>query len=261
MRRRRGAVRRATADGHLRRRTDACAPAVLSPLHVTEAGADSWSNWSGSVQCRPRRVEHPADEAAVAALVRRAADEGLPVRVAGTGHSFMPLVESDGVVVKIEALRGLESHDPTALQAWVRAGSVLHDLGDPLRDVGMAMQNMGDIDVQTLGGALGTGTHGTGPTLGNLSSRVVGVRYVDARGEIVECTQESDPETLRALRVAVGSAGDPDRGEAPADPALPPARTHPAGADRRLHGGPRRRDRGAPPTSNSSGSRRGTWSR
>ncbi|MCZ6462711.1 MAG: FAD-binding protein [Proteobacteria bacterium] len=170
-------------------------------------GEASWSNWSGSVSCRPVRAEQPGSEAALADLVRRARDEKLSVRVAGTGHSFMPLVASDGVVVLPGGLQGIESHDRDRLQVWVRSGTVLHDLGDPLLELGMAMANLGDIDVQTLGGALATGTHGTGRTLGNLSSRVVAIRFVNAEGEVVTCSGEDDPELLRALRVSVGAVG------------------------------------------------------
>ena len=73
-----------------------------------------------------------------------------------------PLVASDGRRLSLANWSGIESHDLVARQATVRTGSVLHDLGEPLLDLGLAMANLGDIDVQALGGALGTGTHGTG---------------------------------------------------------------------------------------------------
>jgi FAD/FMN-containing dehydrogenase len=169
--------------------------------------AVEWSNWSGGVSCQAHEVATPASEAELAALVGRAAREGRAVRPVGSGHSFSPLVATDGYVVSLDALAGIESHDRDELTATVRAGTKLHALGEPLLEQGMAMANLGDIDVQALGGALATGTHGTGRALGNLSSRVSWLRIVTAGGRIIECDAESDPELWRAARVSLGALG------------------------------------------------------
>jgi FAD/FMN-containing dehydrogenase len=166
-----------------------------------------WSNWSGSVSCQPARFLRPDSEAAISQAVSQAAASGQTVRVAGSGHSFTPLVASDGVLLSLESWRGIESSDLAAQQVTVRTGTVLHDLGEPLLELGLAMANLGDIDVQALGGALGTGTHGTGPTLGNLSSRIESLRLVTATGEVRECSSQEDPELLRAARVSFGALG------------------------------------------------------
>src|SRR3712207_3215623 len=100
--------------------------------------AGEWSNWSGSVRCAPRRIAAPPDEAAIRALVREAAAAGLTVRVAGTGHSFTPLVATDGVVVSLDDWQGVESHDLARRRAMVRAGTKLHDLGEELFALGLA---------------------------------------------------------------------------------------------------------------------------
>jgi FAD/FMN-containing dehydrogenase len=169
--------------------------------------AETWSNWSGSVTFRPRRIERPASEAELARVVRRAASEGLGVRVYGTGHSFTPLVETDAVLVSLDALAGVQSADPAAREATVLAGTKLSDLGAPLLERGLALENQGDVDVQSLGGALGTGTHGTGKSLGNLSTHPVMLRLVTASGETVECSAERDPELFRAARLSLGALG------------------------------------------------------
>ncbi len=164
----------------------------------------SWSNWSGSVTCTPREVARPGSEAELAALVARAEP---PLRVVGSGHSFQPLCATPGTLISLDALAGIESVDPERRLARVRAGSKLHDLGAPLRAHGLAMQNLGDVDVQALGGALATGTHGTGRELGNLSSRVEALRLVTASGETVEWRGDREPEALRAGRVSLGALG------------------------------------------------------
>ena len=116
-------------------------------------------------------------------MVARAAATGRRVRVAGSGHSFSSVVATDGLLLSLEELSGIESCSESDRRAMVGTGTVLHDLGPPLRERGLAMENLGDVDVQALGGAFGTGTHGTGRTLGSISTRVVAARGVDARGE------------------------------------------------------------------------------
>ena len=164
----------------------------------------SWQNWSGSVEAEPARIETPKDEAAIAQAVVRAGAAGESVRVVGTGHSGTPLCATEGLLLSLDEVQGVEAHDEGARRATVLAGTKLHALGPLLFERGLAMRNLGDIDRQSIAGAVGTGTHGTGPTLGNISSSVRAVRLVDAEGEI---RRFDDPEELRALRVSIGSLG------------------------------------------------------
>jgi len=169
--------------------------------------AERWNNWSGRVECRPQAILRPASDDELAAIVRRASSAGQTVRVAGSGHSFTPLVATDGVLLSLDALAGIESSEPAALRATIRAGTKVHALGAPLQALGMALANQGDVDVQALGGAIGTGTHGTGRTLGSLSTQVVGLRVVTAAGELDEWSAERDPELMSAARVSLGMLG------------------------------------------------------
>jgi FAD/FMN-containing dehydrogenase len=174
----------------------------------TGAMADEgWSNFSGRVAFTPERIARPKSEAELRALVREAASAGRTVRVAGTGHSFTPLVQTEGLLLSLDDLSGIESVDPVKREAVIRAGTKLHALGEPLLAHGLAMQNMGDVDVQALAGAVSTGTHGTGPGLANVSSQVVGARLVLASGEPLELSAEADGERLDAARVSLGLLG------------------------------------------------------
>ncbi len=175
--------------------------------HEAGPGPETWSNWSGSVRCSAARVATPADEAELARLVREAAAAGQSVRAVGSGHSFSPLVATDGVIVCLDGLRGVLSCDAERQEAWIAAGSKLHELGEPLRRRGLAMKNMGDIDVQSLAGALSTGTHGTGRELANLPSQVRALRWIDAEGGSVEVGEDDDADLLRADRVSLGLLG------------------------------------------------------
>ncbi|HEV3137581.1 MAG TPA: FAD-binding protein, partial [Pirellulales bacterium] len=166
-----------------------------------------WSNWSGSVRCQPRQLLSPQSEAEVVSIVRRAATAGQIVRVNGTGHSFTPLCASNDVLLSLDRLAGIESVDAAGRRAWIGAGTKIHDLGGPLAELGLALENQGDVDVQAIAGAISTGTHGTGPTLGSISTQVVGMRIVTADGDVIDCSREADAEVFRAAQVALGSLG------------------------------------------------------
>ncbi len=139
-------------------------------------------------------------------IVRRATAYGERVRPVGAGHSFTPLAATAGVLVSLERLTGVVSIDRAGRRAVVRAGTRLADLGEPLLAAGLALENQGDIDVQTVAGAIATGTHGTGATLGSLSSQVTAVRLVTGEGSVLR-VGEDDADRLGALRVSLGALG------------------------------------------------------
>lgn len=171
------------------------------------ADAKSWSNWSGSVKFTPRTIESPARERGIVDAIRLAAQNNENVRVAATGHSFVPICESKGSLLTLDGLEGMISADPAAKTATFWSGTKIHQMGDPLHEVGLAMENLGDIDRQGIAGAVSTGTHGTGKGIGSISSQVVGMRLVTASGEILNCSATENPEILKAARVSLGSLG------------------------------------------------------
>ena len=164
----------------------------------------SWANWSGGQTSHPARWFVPANEDELVAAVR--AHSGT-MRVVGSGHSFSPLVVTDDVLVSLDSLKGVAAHDPATVQATVWAGTRLHDLGDELWALGQGLVNQGDIDEQSLGGAVGTSTHGTGATLGSFSAQVRGLRLVTADGSVLECSAERDADVFHAACTSFGSLG------------------------------------------------------
>ncbi len=168
---------------------------------------ESWQNWAGNVESEPQRIERPQSEDELVAVVKDASRAGQGVRVVGTGHSFVPIAATDGCLISLDDDTGFESFDRAPLLATVRAGTKLTDVGAPLLENGMAMRNMGDVDVQSVAGALSTGTHGTGHTLRNLPSSIAGLRLIDARGERIECSADEEPRLFEMARVSLGVLG------------------------------------------------------
>src|SRR5689334_13699413 len=111
-----------------------------------------WSNWAGNQRARPARVVRPADLDEVSKAVTAAAEDGLRVRAAGAGHSFTAAAVSDGVLLRLDQLTRLRSADTSTGLVTVEAGMTLHRLCQHLAELGLALTNMGDIDVQTVSG-------------------------------------------------------------------------------------------------------------
>ncbi len=167
----------------------------------------TWVNWCGRHRARPAALRFVRSEEDAAAVVREAAGSGRELRVAGAGHSHAPLVPTDGVVVDTSGLAGVIDTDRERRRAWVWAGTPIHALGRPLHDAGLALVSQGDIDRQTLAGAVSTGTHGSGAALPNLSAAVTGARLVLASGETVECRAGERDELFQAARLGLGAVG------------------------------------------------------
>jgi len=163
-----------------------------------------WSNWSGGVVCKPRQIVTPKNEVDLAAAVRTG--QG-PVRVPGTGHSFTPLNATDGTLIDLAAFTGLKGFDPETKAATFGAATPLWEIGPLIHSFGCALKNMGDIDRQTLGGVVGTGTHGTGPTLGSFSAEVDSFQLLLASGELLHCSAKENAEIFAAGRTSMGTLG------------------------------------------------------
>ena len=175
----------------------------MGPL--TQTG--EWANWAGDQRCRPARVLAPRSRQELAEAVAVAAAAGEKLSVTGSGHSFTEAAMTDQTMLRLEALRGVIDADRETGLVRVGAGTVLADLNEELAALGLALENLGDIDAQTVAGAISTGTHGTGAGFGNISSRVEGVELVLADGTVRDLTAAGDPELLRAARIGIGALG------------------------------------------------------
>ncbi len=171
---------------------------------------DIWSNWSGRQQAKPTRITRPTEESELVAAVGLAAERGWTIRAVGASHSHSRVAAPDGLLVETDGWQGLVSVDDGAdgrRTATVRAGSRLWQLGEPLHHSGVGLLNQGDIDRQSVAGAVSTGTHGTGPTVGSFSTMVDGVRLVTAGGEVVDCDADREPDLYHLAQLSLGGVG------------------------------------------------------
>jgi FAD-linked oxidoreductase len=166
-----------------------------------------WSNWSGSVKCSPDEVLKPRTIDELTKMVGEYGRAGHHMRVVGSGHSFTPVVQSNDILLSMEEMQGIESIDAERGSVTVLGGTVLKNLGNLLFEHKLAQENLGDIDVQCISGAISTGTHGTGTRFGTLSTQVEGFTLVTAAGEILECSPDREPDLFKAAQVSLGTLG------------------------------------------------------
>jgi FAD/FMN-containing dehydrogenase len=165
-----------------------------------------WRNWVGNQSCISRYKGAPESEAQLCEMVHEADARGLNLRVAGSGHSFTPVVGTGGVLLSLAGMRGILDIDRDRRRVTVAAGTRIGALGQELKALGLSLVNQGDIDSQAIAGAFATGTHGTGSRLSCLASQVVGMRLVQPDGQVL-AIDDGDPEMLHAAQVSVGVLG------------------------------------------------------
>jgi FAD/FMN-containing dehydrogenase len=180
-------------------------PSPSTPVLLGAGG--HWRNWVGNQSFIARHMAAPASEDELAALVHEASRQNLGMRVAGSGHSFTPVVATSGLLLSLKNLQGIVSVDEKRKRVVVRAGTRIGDIGRALKQIGLSLANQGDIDTQAIAGALSTGTHGTGIGLGCLSSQAVGMRLVQGDGSMLSIEADTDAETMAAAQVSIGMLG------------------------------------------------------
>ena len=170
----------------------------------------AWTNWAGNQQASPF-VAVPESEGEVAQLLVAARQGGLTVKAVGAGHSFTDVAVTDGVQVRLDRIAGIvavaQPDDSGVGEVTVRAGTTIRDLANGLQGRGLALPNLGDIDRQSIAGALSTGTHGTGLRLGGLVAGVRRLRIALPDGQVVEASSDREPELFQAARISLGALG------------------------------------------------------
>jgi L-gulonolactone oxidase len=164
-------------------------------------------NWAGDQHCLPAMVQCPGSIEELAGAIEQAAQRGSRVRVVGAGHSFGDIALTDGLMLSMERLTSVLDVDRSSGLARVQAGITIRELSRQLDAHGLALENLGDIDAQSIAGAISTATHGTGARLRNLSAQVSELTLVLADGSKLVCSAERDPEVFGAARVGLGSLG------------------------------------------------------
>lgn len=166
----------------------------------------SWKNWSGSVSAHPESIRYPEDEQDILDMFDACRVANKHMRVVGSGHSFTPLVSTPQLLISLDRMQGLVNIDAAKQAVTVKAGTKIKALGELLYQNGFSQENLGDIDVQSIAGAISTGTHGTGAGLPSIAAQVIGLKLVSSDAQVRHITA-ADGELFDAARISLGALG------------------------------------------------------
>lgn len=167
----------------------------------------TWTNWSKLQRATPSTVETPWTRTELQRVVQQAIAQGRRIKAVGSGHSFTGIAIADEIQLDLSNYTGIVALDPVRQQVTLRAGTRLWQIPQLLADTGLALQNLGDINKQSIAGAVSTSTHGTGLAFGGLASQVVGLELLTGTGQWLTISDQENPELLDALRVTLGAFG------------------------------------------------------
>lgn len=173
----------------------------MEPVSTTTNPAPSIGhNWAGYHEYRATTLHRPTSleqlQDVVAASPR--------IRALGTRHSFNDLADS-AELVTLEAMPPAIAIDAQSETVSFSAGLRYGDLGVALERAGWALRNLASLPHISVGGAVATGTHGSGDRNGTLSRAVSGLTLVGASGA-VRTLSPADPGFDGAV-VALGALG------------------------------------------------------
>jgi FAD-linked oxidoreductase len=174
---------------------------------MTARPTAQWRNWAGTATANPLRWYRPNDPSQLADALRAAERDGHTVRCVGSGHSFTSIAVADQVAVDLAGWSGIVAADTHTGLVTVRSGTTIRAFNAGLHALGLAMANMGDIDAQTIAGAISTGTHGTGAKLGGIATQIESLDLMLADGSTVTCSATERPDLFNAARVGLGALG------------------------------------------------------
>jgi L-gulonolactone oxidase len=164
-----------------------------------------WQNWAGNQVMTPVGVAHPRGTDEIAQAVKGAAAQGRRVKAIGSGHSFTAIGLTDGVLIELDQHTQLLGFDGDLVTA--EAGMPLHELNALLTAHGRGLTNMGDVDAQTVSGAISTGTHGTGRASASIAAQVAALELVLADGSVVTCSATERADLFEHARIGLGALG------------------------------------------------------
>lgn len=161
------------------------------------------TNWAGNVTFGAARHHRPTSVEELQGVVAGARR----LRALGTGHSFNRIADTPGDLVSVAGLPTVLEVDPAGRTVTVAAGMRYGEVVGPLHQAGYALHNLGSLPHISVAGAVATGTHGSGASLGNLATAVRALEMVTADGEIVALDRDRDGDTFRGAVVALGALG------------------------------------------------------
>ncbi|XP_023213949.1 L-gulonolactone oxidase-like, partial [Centruroides sculpturatus] len=179
-------------------------------MKLTASGISgvNFTNWSKTFSCVPELLFAPKTNDEIAQILALATDEKKHVRVVGCGHSPSDIACTEDYMISLQHMNKVVEVDEVNKQVKVQAGITLRDLNEiHLPKYKLALSVLGSVSDLTIGGAISTGTHGTGINFGNLCSYVIELEMMDHSGKFIRCSRSENKEIFLAAVCGLGAIG------------------------------------------------------
>jgi len=162
-------------------------------------------NFGGNVEVRPQRYVSPGSEQDVLAVL---ASHPQQLRVAGSRHSWSPLIQTEGVLLVLDRLTSVQVvHSAGSTVVRAQGGCPIWKVLEALNDHGLTLPSVGLITAQTVAGAVSTGTHGSGRSSLSHFVREIRLACYEADGRTPRIVTLAGGPELRAARCSLGCLG------------------------------------------------------
>ncbi len=165
------------------------------------ANAGIWKSWNENIQHPYSSLVTPISDDETSQIVAKSSS----IRVIGTGRSSADIIAGTDTLISFEKMVSVRHTDMESRKITVETGMLLSDLIKTVESLGWAIPCLPDIDCISVGGAITTGTHGTGREGKILADYITELIVILPNGEIKTVT-ETSPE-IHAYRLSVGVLG------------------------------------------------------
>ncbi|XP_055329144.1 L-gulonolactone oxidase-like isoform X2 [Paramacrobiotus metropolitanus] len=171
-----------------------------------KTGVDIY-NWSKTFSCTPEMFCEPTNVDELKQILLHAQSKKRTVRVMGAGHSPSDIAFTNDILVSMRRMNHLISVNKELCQVTVESGMLIDELNPLLTENGLALSVLPSVSDMSIGGAVGTGTHGSGINYGTLSSYVTALDLLIADGTVLHCSREENSEVFLAAACGLGAMG------------------------------------------------------
>ncbi|KAL6939162.1 D-arabinono-1,4-lactone oxidase [Hanseniaspora osmophila] len=168
-----------------------------------------FSNWAKIYSNKPQLYFQPTSIDEVVSIVKECNKQGKTLTVVGSGHSPSDMCVSENWLLNLDHLDKILSFKDhgTYADVEVEAGIRVYKLNEILDQRGYSIQNLGSISEQSVAGIISTGTHGSSPFHGLVSSQYVNLTIINGSGELQFLDSDHEPEIFKSALLSLGKIG------------------------------------------------------